>query len=128
MGHEIAHAVAKHGNERMSQQAVLNMVGAVASDVVGAKKGQVAQSLFNLGFNVGSQVGILLPYSRKHEYEADKIGVYLMDLAGYDISAAPKFWEKMATKGGSANDFLSTHPTDSKRIKALAQVVAEMKK
>ncbi len=126
MGHEIAHAVAKHGNERMSQQAALNLVGGVASDVIGAKKGAVAQSLFNLGFNVGSQLGVILPYSRKHEYEADRIGVYLMDLAGYDIKAAPKFWEKMSAKGGSDSDFFSTHPTDSKRIAALNKVVAEL--
>ncbi len=128
MGHEIAHALAKHGNERMSQQAALNLVGGVASDVVGAKKGRVAQSLFNLGFNVGSQVGVILPYSRKHEYEADRIGVYLMDLAGYDINAAPKFWEKMSANSKSENDFFSTHPADSKRITALNKVVAEMTK
>lgn len=126
MGHEIAHAIAKHGNERMSQQAALNMVGGVVSDVVGAKKGETAQSLFNLGFNVGSELGVILPYSRKHEYEADKIGVYLMDLAGYDINAAPQFWEKMLSKSTSDSDFFSTHPADSKRIKALNKVVAEM--
>ena len=127
MGHEMAHAIAKHGNERMSQESVMNLLGQVASEVIGEKKGEAAQNLFNLGFGIGSQVGVLLPYSRKHEYEADKIGVYIMKLAGYDINAAPKFWEKMTTgKTNSKNDFLSTHPSDEKRIAALKEVIATM--
>ena len=72
-------------------------------------------------------MGVLLPYSRKHEYEADKIGVYIMKLAGYDINAAPAFWEKMMAGGsGSKTDFLSTHPSDSKRIAALKEVINNM--
>ena len=127
MGHEMAHAIAKHGNERMSQESVMNLLGNIASEVIGAKKGETAQTLFNLGFGIGSQVGVLLPYSRKHEYEADKIGVYIMKLAGYDINASPKFWEKMMSgKTGSKNDFLSTHPSDEKRIAALKEVIATM--
>lgn len=129
MGHEMAHAIARHGNERMSQQAAMNMVGTVASEVVGAKKGETAQSLFNLGFNVGSQLGVLLPYSRKHEYEADRIGLYIMAIAGYDIEAAPKFWEKMSAGGNSSkNDFFSTHPCDSKRIAALQEALPDARK
>lgn len=129
MGHEMAHAIAKHGNERMSQQISLNMVGFVASELIGAKKGETAQSLFDLGFNVGSQVGILLPYSRKHEYEADRIGLYIMAIAGYDIEAAPKFWEKMsAGNNASSNDFFSTHPCDAKRIAALKEALPEARK
>ncbi len=129
MGHEMAHAIAKHGNERMSQQAAMNLVGTVASELVGAKKGEAAQSLFNLGFNVGSQVGVLLPYSRKHEYEADRIGLYIMAIAGYDIEAAPKFWEKMsAGNNASSNDFFSTHPCDTKRIAALKEALPEARK
>ena len=124
MGHEMAHAIAKHGNERMSQQSVLNMLGSVASEAIGAKKGAAAQSLFNIGFGIGSQAGILLPYSRQHEYEADKIGVYIMDLAGYDVNAAPAFWEKMLDgKRPSTNDFFSTHPSDAKRIAALKETI-----
>ena len=127
MGHEIAHAVAKHGNERMSQESAMNLLGSVASEVVGAKKGETAQTLFNLGFGIGSQAGVILPYSRKHEYEADKIGVYLMDLAGYDINAAPAFWEKMLDGNNTnANDFFSTHPSDAKRIAALKEVIRTM--
>lgn len=124
MGHEMAHAIAKHGNERMSQQAALEIAGGVASEVIGAKKGPAAQNLFNIGFGLGSQTGVLLPYSRKHEYEADKIGMYIMDIAGYDIHAAPAFWEKMLDgKNPDTNDFLSTHPSDVKRIAALEEAI-----
>ena len=125
MGHEMAHAIAKHGNERMSQEAAMSIAGGVASEMIGAKKGATAQNLFNIGFGLGSQAGVLLPYSRKHEYEADKIGMYIMDIAGYDINAAPAFWEKMLDGStGSQNDFLSTHPSDSKRIAALKEAIA----
>lgn len=124
MGHEMAHAIAKHGNERMSQQSVMNLLGSAASEVIGAKKGAAAQSLFNLGFGIGSQAGVLLPYSRKHEYEADKIGMYIMDIAGYDVNAAPAFWEKMIEgKTSAKSDFFSTHPSDEKRIAALKEAI-----
>ena len=127
MGHEMAHAIAKHGNERMSQEAAMNLLGAVAGEVIGAKKGAAAQNLFNLGFGLGSQLGVILPYSRKHEYEADKIGMYLMDMAGYDINAAPAFWEKMLDgKNPNTNDFFSTHPSDAKRIAALEEAIRTM--
>ena len=124
MGHEMAHAIAKHGNERMSQQAVMNLIESAASEVVGAKSGAAAQSLFNIGFSVGSKAGVLLPYSRKHEYEADKIGMYIMDIAGYDVNAAPEFWEKMLNgKDPKKSDFFSTHPSDQKRIDALREAI-----
>lgn len=124
MGHEMAHAIARHGNERMSQQSAMSIIGNAASEIIGSKKGSTVQALFDLGFGIGSQAGLLLPYSRKHEYEADKIGMYIMDLAGYDVNAAPAFWEKMlAGKSGSTNDFLSTHPSDSKRIAALKEAI-----
>jgi len=128
MGHEMAHAIARHGNERMSQEAAMNLIGSVASEVVGAKKGAAARNLFDLGFGLGSQLGVILPYSRKHEYEADRIGMYIMDIAGYDINAAPEFWEKMQDgKTGSRNDFLSTHPSDAKRIAALKEAISTKK-
>jgi len=124
MGHEMAHAIAKHGNERMSQQSVMNLIGSAAGEIIGEKKGAAAQNLFNIGFAVGSQAGVLLPYSRKHEYEADKIGMYIMDIAGYDVNAAPAFWEKMMDgKTAGKSDFLSTHPSDEKRIAALKEAI-----
>ena len=126
MGHEMAHAIAKHGNERMSQEAAMNLLGSITSDIIGAKKGSTAQTLFNLGFGIGSQAGVLLPYSRKHEYEADQIGVYIMAIAGYDINAAPKFWEKMQSNNTTnKSDFFSTHPSDAKRIAALKEVISQ---
>lgn len=130
MGHEMAHAIAKHGNERMSQQTALNMVGSVASEVIGESSGMSAQTLFNIGFGVGSQVGFLLPYSRKHELEADRIGLYLMALAGYDINAAPTFWEQMMENnmGAGGTDFFSTHPSDIKRVKALREALKDAEK
>lgn len=124
MGHEMAHAIAKHGNERMSQQSVMSLLGNVASEVIGEKKGSTAQALFDIGFGIGSQAGVLLPYSRKHEYEADKIGMYIMDIAGYDVDAAPAFWEKMLDGNSSGkSDFFSTHPSDAKRITALKEAI-----
>ena len=124
MGHEMAHAIARHGNERMSQQSVVNMFGAIASNVIGEKRGNVAQNLFDIGFGIGAKAGVLLPYSRKHEYEADEIGMYLMDIAGYDVNAAPLFWERMQGGNSSgASDFLSTHPSDAKRIAALKEAI-----
>lgn len=127
MGHEMAHAIAKHGNERMSQESAANLVGSVASELVGLKSNSTTQTLFNAAFGLGMQAGVLLPYSRKHEYEADKIGVYIMQLAGYDINAAPEFWEKMLGEGDpNASDFFSTHPSDAKRIAALKKVINDM--
>ena len=127
MGHEMAHAIAKHGNERMSQESAMKVVGTIASDLIGLKSSESTQRLFNSAFGLGAQAGVLLPYSRKHEYEADKIGVYIMKLAGYDINAAPKFWEKML-EGDNSNtsDFFSTHPSDAKRIAALKEVIDTM--
>lgn len=124
MGHEMAHAIAKHGNERMSQQSIMSILGSVASEAIGERKGDAAQTLFDVGFGIGAKAGVLLPYSRKHEYEADKIGMYIMDIAGYNVNAAPEFWEKM--QGGNksdASDFLSTHPSDAKRVAALREAI-----
>jgi predicted Zn-dependent protease len=124
MGHEMAHAIARHGNERMSQQLAMNFLGNVASKVIGEQKGELAQSLFDVGFGVGAKAGVILPYSRKHEYEADKIGMYLMDIAGYDVNAAPQFWERMLNgKAAGESDFFSTHPSDAKRIEALREAI-----
>ena len=127
MGHEMAHALAKHGNERMSQESAMNVVGTIASDLIGLKSSASTQRLFKSAFGLGAQAGVLLPYSRKHEYEADKIGVYIMQLAGYDINAAPEFWEKMLEGSNpDAIDFFSTHPSDAKRIAALEKVIKDM--
>ena len=122
MGHEIAHAVAKHGNERMSQQTVTNAVGEMASALLGTARNQ---ALFNVAFGLGSQFGVLLPYSRQHEYEADRLGLIFMAMAGYDINVAPVLWEKMSGGSSGGSDFFSTHPSDAKRIENLNKVMVE---
>ncbi|MPM83665.1 Beta-barrel assembly-enhancing protease [bioreactor metagenome] len=128
MGHEIAHAIAKHGNERMSQEALVGTAGSIVSQMIGGENQQRNQAIFNIAFNVGARVGILLPYSRKHEYEADKIGVIIMALAGYNINSAPLFWEAMMQKGGAKSEFLSTHPSDQNRIVKIKEILPEIEK
>jgi predicted Zn-dependent protease len=126
MGHEISHAIAKHGNERMSQGLVTQM-GGMALSVALAEKSQETQDLFMTAFGVGSQVGILLPYSRLQESEADRLGLIFMAMAGYDPREAVGFWKRMAgaKKGASAPAFLSTHPADSKRIADIEKLLPE---
>lgn len=128
VSHEIAHAVARHGNERMSQQLVLQMGGMALSEAVKNKPEQT-QSVYNTVFGVGAQMGISLPYSRTHEYEADKLGLIFMAMAGYDPGSAIPFWERMSSAGGSkVPEFLSTHPSDSKRIDAIKAALPEIMK
>lgn len=124
MGHEIAHALAKHGNERMSQE----MAAGVAGEVIGtliSDKPQQTQALFGLAYGLGSQLGVLLPYSRKHEYEADRLGLIIMAMAGYDINVAPGFWEQMSQGGEKIPEFFSTHPSDANRIKKIKEILPE---
>ncbi len=122
IGHEIGHAVAKHSNERMSQQIMTQYGMAILSSAL-SEKSAVVQNVATSVFGLGSQVGLMLPYSRKHEYEADYMGIVFMEIAGYDSASAVDFWTKMSAGGGNTNDFLSTHPADSKRI---AQIKARM--
>lgn len=119
MGHEIAHAVARHGNERMSQQLAIQMGGVALSEALSTQK-ETTQQLALLAFGVGTQLGVSLPYSRTHESEADELGLYFMAMAGYDPRTAPVFWERMMQKGGThPPEFLSTHPDPLNRIKDL---------
>jgi predicted Zn-dependent protease len=126
MGHEIAHAVARHGNERMSQGLVAQY-GNVALDIALQSEPEKTKSIFLTAYGLGAQVGLMLPYSRKHEYEADKLGLIFMTMAGYDPSESVKFWERMkAAEKGSMPEFLSTHPLSSKRIEALKALIPQM--
>ena len=123
MGHEIAHALANHGNERMSQ-GVVAQLGLTSLQVALAQKPAQTRDMLLAAAGVGTQVGVLLPFSRKHESEADEIGLYLMAMAGYDPNAAAPFWERMTQSGGSRPpEFLSTHPDPSKRSERLRQLV-----
>lgn len=118
MGHEIAHVIARHGNERMSQ-ALLFQLGAVALSVALANEPQRTRRLFLAAYGLGGQVGVLLPYSRLHESEADRLGLIFMAMAGYNPRAAVAFWQRMeeATPPGAAPpEFLSTHPSHDTRI------------
>ncbi len=123
MGHEIAHAVAKHGNERMSQQLAVELGGVALSEALKNEE-QRTMDLAMLAFGVGAQVGVLLPYSRTHESEADELGLYFMAMAGYDPQAAPQFWERMDQgASGRPPEFLSTHPHPENRIANLNQIM-----
>jgi predicted Zn-dependent protease len=116
MGHEIAHAIARHGNERMSQ-GLVTQLGGVAVQVALSSKPQQTQNIFNQAYGIGSTLGVL-KYSRLHESEADKMGLVFMAMAGYDPSVAISFWERMSKQGGAAQpQILSTHPSDETRIK-----------
>jgi len=128
MGHEIAHAIARHGNERLSQQLMVTM-GGIALAVALQEKPEETRNLFLAAYGAGATVGILLPYSRKHEYEADRIGMVLMAMAGYDPHEAIKFWERMANASKTKiPEFLSTHPTDENRIQELRKFLPEAMK
>jgi predicted Zn-dependent protease len=123
MGHEVAHAIAKHGSERMSHQMALQMGGMALSEAT-RNEPERTQSLYMSVFAVGAQFGAMLPYSRQHESEADHLGLIFMAMAGYDPREAPKFWERMS--GGAAPpEFMSTHPSDETRIRELDQNMAE---
>ena len=119
MGHEIAHALAHHGNERMSQQVAVQ-AGGVALDVLMKDKPEQTRNIFLQAYGVGATVGAILPFSRKHESEADQIGLYLMAIAGYDVNAASPFWERMSSGGGQTPpEFISTHPSPETRAENL---------
>ncbi len=125
MGHEIAHAVAKHGSERMSHQMGVQMGGAALS-VALSQKPEETQQIYMAAFGLGSQYGFMLPFSRTHETEADKMGLIFMAMAGYNPEAAVPFWERMAAGGGSSTpEWMSTHPADDTRIKDLKEYMPE---
>ncbi|MBP7497243.1 MAG: M48 family metallopeptidase [Bacteroidales bacterium] len=127
LGHEIAHAVARHGNERMSQQ-LIAVAGGISLAVAINDKPELTKNIFLTCYNVGSSLGILA-YSRMHEYEADKLGLLFMAMAGYDPNKAVNFWEKMSSKSGAkVPEFLSTHPSDANRIKAMRDFMPEAMK
>jgi predicted Zn-dependent protease len=126
ISHEIAHAVARHGNERMSQQLLLQFGGVALNEAV-KNKPEETKGLYNTVYGIGSQVGVMLPYSREHEYEADKLGLIFMALAGYDPQTAVGFWERMSSIGGTKPpEFMSTHPSDANRIKKIKEALPEV--
>jgi predicted Zn-dependent protease len=129
MGHEVAHAIARHGNERLSQQLSLAGLG-VGLAVLLNEKPRELRDLFLSAYGIGGTLGILA-YSRNHELEADKMGLVFMAMAGYNPEAAVGFWERMAQQSaGMAKppEFLSTHPSDQRRIRDIQNFLPEARK
>lgn len=128
MGHEIAHALARHGSERMAQQQLVNIGQMAAAGSISDMDPRMQQKIM-MAFGVGAKFGMLLPFSRSHETEADHLGLYLMAVAGYDPAEAPKFWVRMeeAAKGGQPPEFMSTHPAHETRIQDLKEWQSEVR-
>ena len=125
MGHEISHVIARHGSERMSQGLLVEMGGAALSEAM-TKSPAATKDLFIKSYGMGAQYGILLPYSRKHETEADHLGLIFMAMAGYNPNTAVGFWQRMAASSkGAPPELLSTHPADKTRIENLRQFMPE---
>jgi len=126
LGHEIAHAVANHGDERMSQGLLAEMGGVALAEALSTKPKETSD-LFIAAYGLGAQVGVLLPFSRLHESEADHLGLIFMAMAGYDPRSAVGFWERMAAgkQGSAPPQILSTHPADATRIKNIQSLLPE---
>jgi predicted Zn-dependent protease len=125
LGHEIAHAVVDHGNERMSQQ-MLAQLGGVALDTALRERPEETRALWSAAFGLGAQYGALLPFSRVQEGEADHLGLIFMAMAGYDPREAPEFWKRMTAVGGQKPpEFMSTHPSDETRIRRITEEIPE---
>ncbi|WP_133472584.1 M48 family metallopeptidase [Sediminibacterium goheungense] len=126
MGHEVAHALARHGNERMSQGLFQQMGGLALSAALSSKPAET-QNLFMTSYGIGTNIGVMLPFSRKNELEADKLGLMFSALAGYDPREAIAFWQRMskASSGNKPPEFLSTHPADETRIAELEKIMEE---
>ncbi|MFK7922642.1 MAG: M48 family metallopeptidase [Bacteroidia bacterium] len=137
MGHEVAHALAHHGNERMSQtlglqgallavQAAVTLGQGAPADTAEAARDARTKGAIMQAAGAGAQVGVLLPFSRKHESEADEIGLYLMAIAGYNVDKAGPFWERMSAGGGERPpEFMSTHPDPEKRSQKLRELAVK---
>ncbi len=128
MGHEIAHAIAQHGNERMSQEMIAQGLGTVGSILTSGNA--TVNNIFNSVYAPGAQIGVLLPNSRKQELEADHFGLIFAAMAGYNPNEAVPFWERMskASSGQKPPEFLSTHPSDETRIQKVKLYAEEAMK
>jgi predicted Zn-dependent protease len=127
MGHEIAHALAKHGAERMTQGLIVELGGMALSKAM-ANRPEETRNLFMRSYGIGTQYGVLYPYSRVHEKESDHLGLIFMAMAGYNPAEAVGFWQRMAdAKKDKAQppELLSTHPADSTRIRNIKNLIPE---
>lgn len=128
MGHEVAHALANHGAQRMSASQ-LQQIGAAGVGLATGGKSEATQQLVMQAYGITSNVAGMLPFSRKHETEADEIGLILMAIAGYNPDNSVVFWQRMAAAGGgnAPMEFLSTHPSDATRIANLKKMIPTAK-
>ena len=129
MGHEVAHALANHGQQRMSA-GLLQQLGAAGTQIAVGGESEQTQALAMQAYGVGSQVGAMLPFSRKHESQADEIGLILMAVAGYNPDVSVAFWQRMSAKaggGGAPPELLSTHPSDATRMANLKRLIPKAK-
>jgi len=124
IGHEAAHAIAKHANERMSNQMVAQY-GTAAIGGLFSKASSTIKTISGTVLGLGTEYGVMLPFSRKQEYEADRLGLIFMAIAGYNPNQAVPFWERMSQKGASVPEFMSTHPSDANRIKEMTRIMPE---
>jgi predicted Zn-dependent protease len=124
LGHEVGHAIAKHANERMSQQMALQMGESAVGSLL-SKTSAKTQTIGSVVYGLGSQLGVMLPFSRKQELEADHLGLILMAIAGYNPDAAIPFWQRMSQQGNAGIEFLSTHPSDNTRVKEIQKEIPE---
>ena len=124
MSHEISHALARHGGERMTQQMEVQGAGKIVQ-LIAQRSAPDKEQVFMTAYNAGAKYGFVLPYSRKHESEADEMGIHIMSQAGYDPNEAPKFWERFAAShsGQKPAEFSSTHPSDEHRAAALRELL-----
>ena len=128
MGHEVAHALVRHGGERISA-GILAQLGMVGLSIAVKNKDPVAISAINQAYGIGVNVGIMLPFSRNQELEADRIGLVFMAKAGYDPNEAAAFWRRMMkAKDKAPPEFLSTHPTTERRVKEIERWIPEAMK
>lgn len=127
LGHEVSHALANHGAQRMSA-AQLQQLGAVGVAAVTGNQSAETQQMWQKYYGIGSQVGVMLPFSRNNESEADKIGLTLMAIAGYNPDESIAFWKRMAAQSsGKTPEFLSTHPSDATRVANLSTLIPQAK-
>jgi len=128
MGHEVAHAILNHGQQRVSAN-ILQQIGAVGLNILTLDQSPEIQALAMTIYGAGSTLFGTLPYSRAHEIEADQVGLVLMIIAGYEPEAAVEFWQRMTSLGGSSvPQFLSTHPSDEKRVEEMKNYIGEARR
>ncbi|NVJ53649.1 MAG: M48 family metallopeptidase [Campylobacteraceae bacterium] len=127
ISHEIAHALARHGAERISTNMVSQGIQILGNIAISTQAPEYTKS-FNIAYGLGSQYGVLMPYGRMQENEADEIGIYLMAKAGYDLNEAVKFWENMNEGKKESIEFLSTHPSSETRIAKIKNIIKNIEK